>query len=100
MCTLFPAIAISNITEVDDLKREITLAVPAKRIISLAPNITELLFHIGAGGNIVVATGESTTATGGSFTLSTGKGAATSSGGITVKTVNFICFHYFHQTNA
>ena len=53
LCSLFPAIAVSNITEVDDLKREITLAVPAKRIISLAPNITELLFHIGAGGNIV-----------------------------------------------
>ncbi len=52
-CTLLPAIAFSNITEIDDLKRKITLAEPAKRIISLAPNITELLFHIGAGGNIV-----------------------------------------------
>ncbi len=52
-CVLCPATANSNISEVDDLKREITLRAPAKRIVSLAPNITELLFHIGAGGNIV-----------------------------------------------
>ncbi len=54
-CILFPATAIGDITEVDDLKREINLPVPAKRFVSLAPNITELLFHIGAGGNIVGA---------------------------------------------
>tara|TARA_S200000501_G_scaffold357520_1_gene381267 strand:- start:2299 stop:3201 length:903 start_codon:yes stop_codon:yes gene_type:complete len=52
-CVLCPVTADSNISEVDDLKREITLRAPAKRIVSLAPNITELLFHIGAGANIV-----------------------------------------------
>ena len=39
----------------DDLGNEITLEHPAGRIVSLAPNITELLFHIGAGKQIVGA---------------------------------------------
>jgi iron complex transport system substrate-binding protein len=34
---------------VDDNGQEVRLEQPAKRIISLAPNITEVLFHIGAG---------------------------------------------------
>jgi len=40
---------------VDDNGDEVRLAVPAQRIISLAPNITEVLFHIGAGDQIVGA---------------------------------------------
>ena len=40
---------------VNDSGTEIRLAQPAKRIISLAPNITEVLFHVGAGEQIVGA---------------------------------------------
>lgn len=40
---------------VDDSGTEVRLAQPAKRIISLAPNITEVLFHVGAGEQIVGA---------------------------------------------
>jgi len=43
------------ITETDDAGHVITLEAPAKRIVSLAPNITELLFHIGAGELILGA---------------------------------------------
>lgn len=40
---------------VDDNGDELVLAQPAQRIISLAPNITEVLFHVGAGAQIVGA---------------------------------------------
>jgi iron complex transport system substrate-binding protein len=43
------------ITEADDAGHTITLGSPATRIVSLAPNITELLFYIGAGASIVGA---------------------------------------------
>lgn len=38
---------------VDGLEREITLGNPARRIVSLAPSNTEILFAIGAGGLVV-----------------------------------------------
>jgi iron complex transport system substrate-binding protein len=38
---------------VDGLKREVTLAQPAQRIISIAPSNTELLFAVGAGAQVV-----------------------------------------------
>ena len=38
---------------VDDLGRQIELAQPARRIVSLAPHLTELLFSAGAGERIV-----------------------------------------------
>lgn len=41
------------ITLVDDAKTIHTFAAPVKRIISLAPHITELLFAVGAGAQIV-----------------------------------------------
>lgn len=41
------------ITLLDDLGKTVTLHSPATRIISLAPSMTELLFSLGAGGNIV-----------------------------------------------
>lgn len=44
-----------QVVETDDAGHVITLAGPAKRIVSLAPNITEVLFHIGAGGLILGA---------------------------------------------
>lgn len=37
----------------DDMDREVVLAAPAQRIVSLAPHITELLFAAGAGGRLV-----------------------------------------------
>jgi len=46
---------MAEVRVVDDNVDEVRLAVPAQRIISLAPNITEVLFHIGAGDQIVGA---------------------------------------------
>ena len=52
---LKPSLCHAGIQEYDDLARQINLNQPAERIISLAPNITELLFHIGAGEQLVGA---------------------------------------------
>lgn len=43
----------AEIVAIDDAGREIRLAQPAQRIISLAPHVTELLFAAGAGGHVV-----------------------------------------------
>ena len=40
---------------VDDLGRVVVLEMPARRIVSLAPHITELLYAVGAGDRIVAA---------------------------------------------
>ncbi|MDI6727203.1 MAG: cobalamin-binding protein [Smithellaceae bacterium] len=40
----------------DDLGRRITLAKPPERIVSLAPNVTEILFALGLGGRVVGVT--------------------------------------------
>ena len=48
-------VAAAEVVVVDDNGQQIKLAAPAKRIVSLAPNITEVLFHIGAGEKIVGA---------------------------------------------
>ena len=45
----------AEIVVVDDNGQQVKLVGPAKRIVSLAPNITEVLFHIGAGEQIVGA---------------------------------------------
>ena len=42
-----------SITLTDGLKRKVTLAGPAQRIVSLAPSNTEILFAIGAGPQVV-----------------------------------------------
>ncbi|MFZ6774482.1 cobalamin-binding protein [Undibacterium sp. SXout7W] len=44
------------VTVLDDAQRQVSLAQPAQRIVSLAPHITELLFEAGAGKNIVAVT--------------------------------------------
>jgi len=50
--TEVPAETIST-TIIDSLGREITLAETPQRIVSLAPSITEILFAVGAGGQVV-----------------------------------------------
>ena len=55
LMTSLPLFAQATIRVVDDLEKEIVLSEPAIKIIGLAPNITEILFHIGAGSQIVGA---------------------------------------------
>ena len=45
--------ASSGITLTDGLGREVKLAAPAQRVISIAPSNTEILFAIGAGSQVV-----------------------------------------------
>ncbi len=47
--------AAHSVSVTDDEGREITLAAPAQRIVSLAPHVTEVLFAAGAGSRIVGA---------------------------------------------
>src|SRR3990172_3636909 len=47
--------ALAEITVLDDTGNTLTLRVPARRIISLAPHVTELLYAAGAGGYVVGA---------------------------------------------
>jgi iron complex transport system substrate-binding protein len=46
-------ISVSEIRVVDDTDKTIVLDEPAKRIISLAPHVTELLFAAGAGEQVI-----------------------------------------------
>ncbi|MCW5874817.1 MAG: ABC transporter substrate-binding protein [Anaerolineales bacterium] len=48
-----PAVVDTSIRLVDDLGREVVLAAPAARVISMAPSNTELLFAVGAGDQVV-----------------------------------------------
>lgn len=43
----------TSISLIDDLGREVTLAAPAARVVSMAPSNTELLFAAGAGDQVV-----------------------------------------------
>src|SRR5690606_1781094 len=43
----------TSLTFIDGLGREVTLDGPAQRIVTLAPSLTELLFAIGAGDQVV-----------------------------------------------
>ena len=47
--------ACARVQVVDDTGATVTLAAPARRIVSLAPHTTELLFAAGAGGYVVGA---------------------------------------------
>ncbi|MBB5392110.1 MULTISPECIES: cobalamin-binding protein [unclassified Herbaspirillum] len=47
--------ACAAVTVKDDLGNEVTLAQPARRIITLAPHVTELLYAAGAGDKLVGA---------------------------------------------
>ncbi|WP_211443354.1 cobalamin-binding protein [Collimonas humicola] len=50
-----PAVSAAPITVQDDARHTVTLPQPARRIVSLAPHATELLFASGAGGYVVGA---------------------------------------------
>lgn len=45
--------AAESLEFVDDLGRQVQLAQPAQRIVSLAPSITELLFHLNLGDRLI-----------------------------------------------
>jgi len=47
------AALVTEIRVIDDLGNTVALKQPAKRIVSLAPHITELLFAVGAGDQVV-----------------------------------------------
>lgn len=56
-CVLLGSVAVparaEGVTVTDDSGRSVTLAQPARRIVSLAPHVTELLFAAGAGARVV-----------------------------------------------
>lgn len=55
LCCLATLSARAEITVTDDAGNAVTLARPARRIVSLAPHLTELLFAAGAGSRVVAA---------------------------------------------
>lgn len=50
---LFAADVVAEISVIDDLGNEVVLPKPAKRVISLAPHITEMIYSLGAQEKIV-----------------------------------------------
>jgi iron complex transport system substrate-binding protein len=48
-----PAVAGESRTVTDDAGRQVVVAVPAHRVVSLAPSLTELLFALGVGDHVV-----------------------------------------------
>jgi len=46
-------VAVAELVVTDDAARQVHLRAPAQRIVSLAPHATELLFAVGAGGQVV-----------------------------------------------
>lgn len=55
LLALLPAVAGAAVTVVDDVGRSVTLAQPARRVVALAPHVTELLFAAGGGARVVGA---------------------------------------------
>jgi iron complex transport system substrate-binding protein len=53
LASLLAGSAHAAVTVTDDAGRTVTLAAPARRIVSLAPNITDALFSAGAGAYVV-----------------------------------------------
>jgi iron complex transport system substrate-binding protein len=50
---LLPSASLAAVSVVDDTDRNVTLAAPARRIVSLSPHTTEMLFAAGAGPYVV-----------------------------------------------
>jgi iron complex transport system substrate-binding protein len=55
LCASLAAAARAELRVTDDYGRRVTLPQPARRIVSLAPHLTELLYAAGAGGQLVGA---------------------------------------------
>jgi iron complex transport system substrate-binding protein len=53
MLALWSAAAWAAVSAVDSTGRRVSLPVPAQRIVSVAPHVTELLFAAGAGSRVV-----------------------------------------------
>lgn len=53
LALLIPATVLAEIRLTDDLGREVVLDEPARRVITLVPHATELMFGIGAGERII-----------------------------------------------
>jgi iron complex transport system substrate-binding protein len=51
--SLFPTLPADNISLTDGLGRQVILAKPAQKVVSLAPSKTEILFAVGAGGQTI-----------------------------------------------
>jgi len=51
--TAIPEVAAPQINIIDGLGREVSLAEPAQKIVSLAPSNTEILFAVGAGEQVI-----------------------------------------------
>lgn len=56
LCLFCMVNAFAAVTVTDDTGRTVTLPKPAQRVISLAPNTTELIYYIGAGSQLVAVT--------------------------------------------
>lgn len=54
--SLHDGVAAAGVAVHDDSGREVVLAHPAARIVSLAPHVTELLYEAGAGDDLVATT--------------------------------------------
>lgn len=52
-CAPAPTATPAAITVTDGLNRQVTLAAPAQRIVSLAPSNTEIVFALGAGAQLI-----------------------------------------------
>lgn len=57
---VLPVAGITGVRVLDDSGRTVLLDAPAQRIISLAPHVTELLFAVGAGDQVVAVSAYST----------------------------------------
>ena len=55
LLALYGAVAHAAISVVDDSGKQVVLARPAQRVISMAPHVTELLFAAGGGARVVGA---------------------------------------------
>ncbi len=55
LAALFVAPTFAEVRVTDDLGQTVVLAQPARRIVSLAPHVTEMLFAAGAGAHVVGA---------------------------------------------